>query len=330
MPDSSLSVTRMVDSIPIIPAKPGDLPAIHDLIRSVNLPLDGLEHNLEYFWVAWEGEHLVGTAGLEVYANQVLLRSVAVAPSQQGNGLGHTLTETALAYITTRQYQAVYLLTTTAESFFRRYGFLTIPRTQVPASVQASIEFQSACPTTATCMVRTWTYSSVEPIPELRIRPARFPDLRSIREIHNQGILDRVATLDTEPHTKQEILEWFYKHGPRHPVLVAEIDGGIAGWASLNMFNPRQAYQYVADLSVYIARPWQGKGIGMKLLQAIIPLGSELGYHKIVLSAFPFNTAGMRLYKRQGFTTVGIYKEMGLLDGRWVDTVIMEKLLHTS
>jgi phosphinothricin acetyltransferase len=62
-------------------------------------------------------------------------------------------------------------------------------------------------------------------------------------------------------------------------------------------------------------------------LAPLIPLARELGYHKIVLSAFPTNTAGMRLYTRQGFTTVGIYKEMGLLDGRWVDTIIMEKLL---
>ena len=120
---------------------------------------------------------------------------------------------------------------------------------------------------------------------------------------------------------------WFKRHGPRHPVLVAESGDSIAGWASLNTFNVRAAYQYVAYLSIYLARPWRGKGLGVRLLSPLIPLARELGYHKIVLSAFPTNTAGMRLYARQGFTTVGIYKEMGLLDGRWVDTIIMEKLL---
>jgi phosphinothricin acetyltransferase len=83
----------------------------------------------------------------------------------------------------------------------------------------------------------------------------------------------------------------------------------------------------VADLSIYLARLWRGKGLGTRLLSPLIPLARELGYHKIVLSAFPTNNAGMHLYTRQGFTTVGIYKEMGLLDGRWVDTIIMEKLL---
>lgn len=176
-------------------------------------------------------------------------------------------------------------------------------------------------------MARTFTYPTPTPAAELHIRAARFPDLPLMQDIHNQGIADRVATLDTEPRTMADTQLWFYRHGPRYPVLVAAADGSIAGWASLNTFNPRPAYQYVADLSIYLARSWRGKGLGSRLLQALIPLARELGYHKIVLSAFPTNVAGMRLYERQGFTTVGIYKEMGLVDSRWVDTVLMEKLL---
>jgi len=176
-------------------------------------------------------------------------------------------------------------------------------------------------------MARTFTYAALTPAPELHIRAARFADLPMIQDIHNQGIADRVATLDTTPRTMADTQLWFYRHGPRHPILVAEAGGSIAGWASLNTFNPRPAYQYVADLSIYLDRPWRGKGLGSRLLQALIPLAGDLGYHKIVLSAFPTNAAGMRLYERQGFTTVGIYKEMGLLDGRWVDTILMEKLL---
>jgi phosphinothricin acetyltransferase len=176
-------------------------------------------------------------------------------------------------------------------------------------------------------MVRTFTYPSPTPATELQVRAARFGDLPLIQDIHNQGIIDRVATLDTELRSMAETQLWFNRHGPRHPVLIAEADGSIAGWASLNTFNVRPAYQYVADLSIYLARPWRGKGLGACLLSSLIALARELGYHKIVLSAFPTNTAGMRLYARQGFTTVGIYKEMGLLDGRWVDTILMEKLL---
>src|SRR5215471_16216407 len=176
-------------------------------------------------------------------------------------------------------------------------------------------------------MARTFTYLPLTPAPELYIRAARFADLPLIQDIHNQGIADRVATLDTELRTVADTQLWFKRHGLRHSVLVAEAGGSIAGWASLNTFNVRPAYQYVADLSIYLARPWRGKGLGARLLSPLIALAGELGYHKIVLSAFPTNTAGMRLYARQGFTTVGIYKEMGLLDGRWVDTIIMEKLL---
>ena len=176
-------------------------------------------------------------------------------------------------------------------------------------------------------MARTFTYPSPTPATELQVRAARFADLPLIQDIHNQGIIDRVATLDTELRTMADTQLWFTRHALRHPVLVAEAGGSIAGWASLNTFNVRPAYQYVADLSIYLARPWRGKGLGARLLSPLIPLARELGYHKIVLSAFPTNTAGMRLYERQGFTTVGIYKEMGLLDGHWVDTILMEKLL---
>ena len=83
----------------------------------------------------------------------------------------------------------------------------------------------------------------------------------------------------------------------------------------------------MADFSVYVERDWRGKGVGRVLLERLVDLGRELGYHKLVLSAFPFNTAGVALYERLGFRTVGIYREQGLLDGRWVDTIIMEKLL---
>jgi phosphinothricin acetyltransferase len=328
MLEQALWVRRHVGPLTIVPARPEDLEAILDLVQAVSLPPDGIAAALEHFWLARHDEHLVGTVGLEIYGPDALLRSLAVAPAWQGHGVGLALTHTALSYLSTGQWQAVYLLTTTAERFFTRQGFCAVPRAAVPPGVQQSIEFQGACPATATCMTRPFVYSPMAPTPALRIRPARWPDLPMIRDIRNQGIADRVATLDAEPHSPQETHRWFSTHGPRHPVLVAEAAGRVVGWASLNLFNPRKAYQYVADLSVYIDRQQRGKGLGGRLLEAIIGLARALDYHKIVLSAFPFNTAGIRLYERHGFTTVGIYKEMGKLDGRWVDTIIMEKLLN--
>ncbi len=161
----------------------------------------------------------------------------------------------------------------------------------------------------------------------LTLRPARVSDAEPICLIYNQGIEDRVATLETELHTPDERSQWMAVRGPRHPVIVAESAGAVVGWGSLNVFNPRPAYQHVADFSVYVERDWRGRGVGRRLLEGLVEMAREIGYHKMVLSTFPTNASGVRLYESLGFTRVGTYREQGMLDGRWVDTLIMEKLL---
>ncbi|MBM3219988.1 MAG: N-acetyltransferase family protein [Candidatus Rokubacteria bacterium] len=159
------------------------------------------------------------------------------------------------------------------------------------------------------------------------VRLATPDDAAAICRIYNQGIEDRVATLETELRTPDERRAWLTSRSPRHPVIVAVSGPDVAGWGSLNVYNPREAYRFVADFSVYVDRAWRGKGVGDVLLARLTALAREHGFHKMVLSAFPTNTGGMALYGKHGFRTVGIYKEMGLLDGRWVDTIVMEKLL---
>ena len=136
-----------------------------------------------------------------------------------------------------------------------------------------------------------------------------------------------MATLETEQRTPEERAAWLTAKGPRHPVIVAEDGGHIIGWGSLNQFNPRDAYRHVVDFSIYVERAYRGRGAGKVMLTRLIELAREHGYHKMVLSAFPSNSGGMALYERMGFRTVGVYKEQGMLDGRWVDTIVMEKLL---
>jgi phosphinothricin acetyltransferase len=170
---------------------------------------------------------------------------------------------------------------------------------------------------------------SDEPIAgAVRIRPAREADVHAITRIYNEGIRDRLATLETEERDEAERRAWLAARDERHPVLVAARDGDILGWGSLNVFNPRPAYRHVADFSVYVARETRGAGIGGLLLDALIARARALGYHKLVLAAFPHNEAGMRLYRRFGFREVGVYREQGQLDGRWVDVIVMEKLLE--
>jgi L-amino acid N-acyltransferase YncA len=164
-------------------------------------------------------------------------------------------------------------------------------------------------------------------VSDYRVRAATAADAAAICRIYNQGIEDRVATLETELRTPEERAAWLAAKSPRHPVIVAEDNGRIIGWGSLNQFNPREAYRHVVDFSIYVERAYRGRGVGRVMLARLIELAREHGYHKMVLSAFPSNSGGMALYERMGFRTVGVYKEQGMLDGRWVDTIIMEKLL---
>ena len=162
---------------------------------------------------------------------------------------------------------------------------------------------------------------------EVTIRTAEPADAESIAVIYNQGIEDRLATLETEARSAEERRQWLAARGARHPVLVGEAEGRVVGWGSLNSFNPRPAYDHVADVSVYVGRDWRGRGVGHRLLEALIARGRELGYHKLVLAAFPFNAAGVALYRRLGFAEVGVYREQGRLDDKWVDVVVMERML---
>ncbi len=161
----------------------------------------------------------------------------------------------------------------------------------------------------------------------IKIRPARIDDAPVIAAIYNEGIRDRLATLETSERTAEERREWLAGRDDRHPVFVIERDRIVDGWASLNQFNLRNAYRFVADLSIYVSRSARGQGMGSRLMSHLISEAKQIGYHKLVLSAFPWNEAGMRLYQRHGFREIGVYREQGVLDGRWVDTVIMELIL---
>ncbi len=164
---------------------------------------------------------------------------------------------------------------------------------------------------------------------KVEIRDATPADAASIAYIYNQGIEDRVATLETELRSPEERAEWLASHGLRHPVLVAsDGDGKVLGWGSLNVFNPRKAYGHVVDFSLYVAREYRGRGVGDAILGALESRAQSLGYHKMVLAGFSTNLPGKRLYERHGFSLVGTYHEQGMLDGRWIDVIVMEKLLN--
>jgi amino-acid N-acetyltransferase len=138
----------------IEPARVEDLDAIDRMLTQHHLPLAGLHDHIATTLVARENGTVVGSAALELYEDGALLRSVAVAPGRERLGLGRTLTEAALRLAATLNAPAVFLLTTTADQYFPRFGFEAINRTEVPASVQTSVEFTGACPSSATVMCK--------------------------------------------------------------------------------------------------------------------------------------------------------------------------------
>ena len=125
------------------------------LLAASGLPTAGLREHLDSAYIARRGARVVGTAALEVYAGGALLRSVAVDKTERGGGLGRLLTERAIGEADARELAAVYLLTTSSEEYFTRFGFSIVAREQVPDSLRASVEFQSACPASATVMRKT-------------------------------------------------------------------------------------------------------------------------------------------------------------------------------
>src|SRR5437879_3078518 len=125
----------------------------------------------------------------------------------------------------------------------------------------------------------------------MHVRFAALDDAPAICTIYNQGIDDRVATLETELRDAEERRRWLASRGTRYPVIVAEARGQIIGWSSLNSFNPRRAYDHVADLSVYVERTWRGRGAGRVLLERLLELGRGLHFHKLRLACFATNKA---------------------------------------
>lgn len=146
--------TSPATAVPTLrPATAADLPAVLALLEAHRLPGDGVREALPGFIVAEDGGALVGVIGLETYEGGFgLLRSAAVSDAWRSRGLGRTLVQHLIADATAKGFRAVYLLTTTAEGFFPKFGFTRTTRADVPVSVKGSVEFMSLCPDSATVM----------------------------------------------------------------------------------------------------------------------------------------------------------------------------------
>lgn len=143
------------DDVIIGPAAAADAAAIGALLRAADLPDGDFAAHLAHFLVARHAGAVVGAVGFEQHGHDALLRSLVVSPAGRGRGLGDRLVRRLAAAAVTAGVDRFYLLTTTAENFFRRHGFAVIPRDQVPAAIAATEEFRSLCPASAVCMMRS-------------------------------------------------------------------------------------------------------------------------------------------------------------------------------
>ncbi len=135
-------------------AKTSDLSAVEDLLAASDLPTDGVRDNFSGFVVADDDGAIAGAIGLEKYGSVALLRSAVVSPNHRGTGVGRKLVEQLLERAEEAGVDELYLLTTTAEKYFPRFGFTPTTRATVPDAVKASAEFRGACPDTAVVMTR--------------------------------------------------------------------------------------------------------------------------------------------------------------------------------
>ncbi len=133
-------------------ANASDLDSISLLLASEHLPLAGVPGNIENFHVAEVADTIVGSVGIELYGDYALLRSVAVSQALKGRGIGRRLVTEAMDDAKSRGVRALYLLTTTAESYFPAFGFEKVERSTFPSELNGSEELKGACPATATAM----------------------------------------------------------------------------------------------------------------------------------------------------------------------------------
>jgi L-amino acid N-acyltransferase YncA len=154
------------------------------------------------------------------------------------------------------------------------------------------------------------------------IRLAELKDLTSIVEIYNLSIPGRLATADTEAVTVESRLEWFHSHKENRPLFVVVENNIIIAFLSFKSFYGRPAYSITAEIGIYIHPNHQKKGLGKILLKKAIDISPELKLENLLGFIFGHNEPSIKLFKSFGFTAWGTLKEVGKMDGKYVDLII--------
>lgn len=162
----------------------------------------------------------------------------------------------------------------------------------------------------------------------LMIRNAVKADVPEILEIYNDAVRNLAATFDLEEKTLEERMEWFSHYGGAYPLIVAEIDGKVAGYSSLSKFREKEAYKSTVELSLYIAPDCRGRGLGKALMEEILKLAKQNGFHTVISGITSGNEVSVRLHEQFSFDYIGNFREVGKKFGVWQDVLFYQLLLE--
>jgi len=160
----------------------------------------------------------------------------------------------------------------------------------------------------------------------LQMRMARPDDAAAVARIYNEGIEDRRATFQTTLQSAADLEQQIAGVG-EYPFLVAESDGTVVGWAAVKRYSDFPPYRPVVEAMLYVARAERGRGIGTRLLEALVDEAESAGFTKLIGKIFTDNPPSIALVRRRGFREVGVHHRHGRLDGNWKDVLLVERLL---
>jgi phosphinothricin acetyltransferase len=160
-----------------------------------------------------------------------------------------------------------------------------------------------------------------------QIRPAADADLDAILAIYNEQVENSTATFDVQPRSMEAQREWVNQFQHPYLLLVAEEDREIVGWGCLHPFGAKPGYRFTAENSVYVRKDVRGAGIGKALLVALIEAAATNGFHTIVARIAGDNPVSVTLHEAHGFEQMGREREVGYKFDRWLDVIVMQRML---
>lgn len=160
-----------------------------------------------------------------------------------------------------------------------------------------------------------------------QIRPAILSDLEAIRIIYNEAVTNTTATFDTEEKSYNDLLIWFKNRDENFPIIVAEHQNNVVGYAALNKWSDKKAYDITAEISLYISPLYRGKGIGKMLLQHLCFIAQNTQLTNIIARITQGNEVSIALHQKFGFEIVGVLKKCGKKFDTILDVTIMQKIL---